>query len=312
MLSQRRITSVFLIIFAASGWASSGLFINGIAANSDLTPLNLAFFRETFSFIVYLIIILWWKPEYLRVARKDLIWLALMGGIGIGLFHAIWNTSVLVNGMSIGTMLQYNEAIIISLAAVYFFQEKMHWRKLFAIAGSLGGTALIAGIISLDTQTLSSFGLLAGLGSAVAHACFNLFGKKLSGNYHPITIVLYAFGFGSLVLLPLQFINPLPSIISPVAIGYLAILVIYPTVLAFTSFTAALQWMPVSTANIIAISEVPMAAMLGYIFLGETLTPWQTVGAVFVLFSVILVSIGQRKTPITSSKEGSVQHGEST
>jgi len=310
MMNQKRVISVLFILFAASGWASSGLFINEIADNSDLTPLNLAFLRESLSFVFYLIVVIAWKPNYLRVERKDLIWLALMGGIGIGIFHALWNTSVLANGMSVGTMLQYNEAIIISLAAVYFFQEKLHWRKLVAIAGSLGGTALISGIVSLDAGKLTTFGLLVGLASAVTHAGFNLFGKKLSGSYHPITIIFYAFGFGSLALLPLQFINPLPTTVSPAALGYLALLVIYPTVLAFVLFTAALKWMPVSTANIIAISEVPMAAILGYIFLDETLDPWQTLGAALVVLSVILVSMGRSKTPVQDPEQRSVQDSE--
>ena len=303
MPNQNRFIGILLILFAAGGWASSGLFINRIANTSDLTPLNLAFFRETLSFLVYLLVVSIWKPDNHKIVKKDLVWVALMGSVGIGIFHVLWNTSVLVNGMSIGTMLQYNEAIIISLAAVYFFQEKMHWRKLVAIAGSLGGTALIAGIISLDATKITTFGLLVGLGSAVAHAGFNLIGKKLSGSYHPITIVLYAFGFGSLVLLPLQFLNPWPSHVTRDAIGYLALLVIFPTVLAFTSFAAALKWLPVSTANIIAISEVPIAAALGFIFLGETLSPWQMVGAVLVLVSVVLISIDHRKAMLSAADE---------
>ena len=293
MRNRNRVISILFILFAAGAWASSGLFINGIAATSDLSPLNLAFLREFLTFLVYLIGVLAWKPGYFRMAKKDLIWLALMGGIGIGFFHALWNISVLVNGMSIATMLQYNEAVIISLAAVYFFKEKMHWRKLIAILGSLGGTALISGIVVMGAGKLTMFGLVIGLGSAVAHAFFNLFGKKLSGSYPPITIVLYAFGFGSLALLPFQFIDPLPTAVSPAAIGYLIILVIGPTVLAFASFTASLQWMPVSTANIIAISEVPMAAFFGYIFLHETLGAWQTLGAGLVVVSVVLVSMGR-------------------
>ena len=296
MINRQRISSVLLILIAALGWASSGLFINGITANSDLSAINLAFLRDFFAFLIYLLIAIFWKPTLLKVNSKDLIWLALMGGIGIGIFHAIWNSSVLINGVAIATMLQYNEAIIISIAAVYFFQEKMHRRKLFAIAGSLIGTALISGILTLDARKVTFLGLAMGLGSAIAHACFNLFGKKLSGSYSPITIVVYAFGFASLILLPLQFTAPLPSEMAPRAIVDLAILVLGPTVLSFLAFAAALRWIPVSTANIIAISEVPMAAIFGYLFLQETLDFWQIMGAGLIVISVMLISLGRRKT----------------
>ncbi len=300
MLDKNRVQSILFILLAASGWGSSGLFINGIANHSDLSALNLAFLRELFTFFVFLILVLVWDRSYFKVAKKDLIWLALMGGIGIGYFHALWNASVLINGMSIATMLQYNEAAIISIAAAYFFKEHIHWRKIVAIFGSILGTALISGLITLDAGKVSALGLLIGLSSAVAHAGFNLFGKKLCGSYSPITIMVYAFGFGTLVLLPLQFIRPYPTFVDPPAILHLAILVIYPTVLAFAFFTAALKKMPVSTANIIATSEVPMAALLGIIFLKERLDLWQLMGAGLVVFSVILVSMKRKSATVSA------------
>ena len=65
--------------------------------------------------------------------------------------------------------------------------------------------------------------------------------------------------------------------------------------------------MPVSTANIIAISEVPMAAIFGYVFLHETLGAWQTTGAVLVVLSVVLVSMGRGNTPVKGSENMTVQ-----
>lgn len=300
MRNRNQIISLLLILFAAGAWSSSALFITQILAYSDLTPSNLAFLRELLTFAVYLIGVLVWKPALLRVHKQDLVWLALMGGIGIGLFHVIWNTSVILNGIAISTVLQYNEAVLTSLAAVYFFQEKMHRRKVLGIAGSLLGTALIAGVIELDAGSITSIGLLVGLASAAFHTCFHLFGKKLSGSYPPITIMLYAFGFGTLVLLPLQFFGPLPSDVPPAAVTNLILLVLVPTVVGYAAFGAGLRGLPVSTANIIAISEVPIAALLGYIFLGEVLSPWQSLGAVLVVTSVVLVSLGRRRTaPVT-------------
>jgi drug/metabolite transporter (DMT)-like permease len=138
-------------------------------------------------------------------------------------------------------MLQYNEAVIISIVAVFFFKERMHWRKLIAIIGSLMGNALISGVMGFEAARISMIGLLIGLGPAVAHSAFSLFGKKLSGSYPASTIILYAFGFGALALLPLQFTGPAPSCISAQAIGHLLILVLGPTLLGFAAFTSALK-----------------------------------------------------------------------
>ena len=302
MKNRGRVWGVLLILLAASLWASSGIFVNGAVTYSDLSPIHLAFLRELLTFLALFGTMQVRKPKISHVDKKDWIWLALMGGFGIGLFHAIWNYSVIINGMSVATMLQYNEAVIISIAAVFFFGERMHWRKVIAMIGSLTGTALISGIVGFDAAQISTIGLLIGIGSAVAHSAFSLFGKKLSGSYPTRTVIVYAFGFGTLALLPLQLIGPAPSYVTMKAIGHLIILVLGPTLVAFAAYTAALKKLPVSTAAVIATSEVPMAALFGIIFLGETLGRWQLFGSTLVVLGVILVSI--RRKPITTEDPG--------
>ena len=131
-------------------WASSGVFVSGILANSDFSPLHLAFIREVITFILLLSYVLIREKKLPRIAKEDWLWLALMGTIGIGLFHVLWNYSVMLNGVSVGTMLQYNEVVLVAIAAVFLFGEKMNWRKVFAMLGSIAGTALISGIVGLD------------------------------------------------------------------------------------------------------------------------------------------------------------------
>jgi drug/metabolite transporter (DMT)-like permease len=297
MNTHSRAYGILLILMSAALWASSGIFVNGVVANSDISPLNLAFLRELLTFALLLIIMRTRKLETSRVSKKDWIWLALMGGIGIGFFHALWNYSVIINGMAVATMLQYNEAVIISIAAVFFFKERMHWRKIMAITGSLMGTAMISGIVGFEASFISKLGLIIGIGSAIAHSAFSLFGKKLSGQYPPSSIVLYAFGFATLVLIPFQFLGGLPTTVSIKAVGDLLILVLGPTLVAFAAYTMALRWLPVSTAAVIATSEVPMAAFFGILFQGETLGSWQAIGASLVVLGVILVSSGRTGTP---------------
>jgi drug/metabolite transporter (DMT)-like permease len=47
----------------------------------------------------------------------------------------------------------------------------------------------------------------------------------------------------------------------------------------------------VSTAAVIATSEAPLAALMGTIFVGETLGHWQVLGAALVVLGGTLVSI---------------------
>jgi drug/metabolite transporter (DMT)-like permease len=155
--------------------------------------------------------------------------------------------------------------------------------------------------VGFDTAKVTTVGLSIGVGSAIAHSAFSLFGKKLSGSYPASTVILYAFGFGTLVLVPFQFIDPISSYISVKAIEHLLILVLGPTLVGFAAYTTALKWLPVSTAAVIATSEVAMAALFGTIFLGEILGHWQVIGAGLVVLGVILVSIRRKGNDLPKS-----------
>ncbi len=289
--TRTSLSSILLIFFAASLWAMSGVFINGVVSYSDLTAVQIAFLRELSTFLILLGFLLVKDRKLPRIEKKDWLWLVLMGGFGIGFFHLVWNLSVVANGVSVATMLQYNEVILVSLIAAFLFREAMNVRKVLAMAASLAGTALVSGLIGASTPAITSTGLLIGIVTAISHAAFSLFGKKLSGSYSATAILLYAFGFGALVLLPFQFFTPLPTTVQPPAIASLAGSILGSTLISFAAYTAALKHIPVSTATILATSEVVFALLFGWLLLQEQLNFWQMLGGFLIVGGIVLVSL---------------------
>jgi drug/metabolite transporter (DMT)-like permease len=66
--------------------------------------------------------------------------------------------------------------------------------------------------------------------------------------------------------------------------------VLFSTLLGFGLYTRALQILPASVASITATSEVLFASVLSMIFLGERLDIWQILGALLIVFGVVLVT----------------------
>ena len=271
----------------------SGVLITGITANSNITPMQLGFLREIFTFLLLLGFFLMRDKKLPRIHKKDWLWLFLMGGVGIGSFHWVWNNSVLINGVGVATMLQFNELVVVALVGVLFFKDKLNWKTLTAIIGSLIGTALISGIVGLD-KPITPIGLSFGLASAVIHAAYVLFGKKLTGDYDPLAVLLYAFGFGTLALLPFQFFEPGPLQISTTGIGYLALIVLVSTLGGYALYTTGQKQLPVSTAFIIGMAEMPLAVFFGWLFFREQLGGWQFLGGLLIVAGVVLVSLDRK------------------
>jgi len=109
----------------------------------------------------------------------------------------------------VATVQQAIMPAIVAVAAWLLWQEPLGWRKIMAIVLTFAGTVLVSDPGALSQTELKLAGLLVGLGLSIAYASWNLFSKKVSAHYKPLTILTYAFAFGALALLPFQFFIPL-------------------------------------------------------------------------------------------------------
>ena len=285
-----RLLGFGLVILAALCWSTAGIFITRTVEGGGVTAISLAFWRVAVTFVCLLVAILVFRPGLLRVVPRDLPWLAGMGALALGTFQVLWVLSVLTNGLSIATVIQCNAPVMVTLLAWVFWREALTWRKWVAIALAFAGTLLIAGLTSSPDVQITGVGLLIALGSALTYGGITLFAKKLAGHYNPWTILMYAFGFAALALLPFQFGRPLPHPAGGQAYLSFAALVLIPTIGGYTLYTLGLRRLQASVASITAMSEVPFAAFNGYVFLGERLDVWQALGAVIVMGGVALLS----------------------
>jgi drug/metabolite transporter (DMT)-like permease len=285
-----------LVILAALCWSTSGIFITRIMEGGAVAPLSLAFWRVLVTFTCLLAALAVLRPGSLRVARRDLPWLAGMGALAMGTFQVLWILSVLTNGMSIATVIQCTSPALVTLLAWVIWREALTWQKWGAIALTCAGTCLVAGLTSSDGLQVSTLGLLIALGSALAYAGITLFTKKLTGHYNPWTILMYGFGFAALALLPFQFGRPLPQPEGWQTYGYFAALVLIPTIGGYTFYALGLRHLQASVASITGMAEVPFAAINGYVFLGERLDALQALGALIVISGVALLSWRPKRT----------------
>jgi len=285
---------ILFVILATACWSTSGILINLIVAETKISPVGLAFWRDISTFVTLIIGITIIRPSLLRVRPRDLPWLAGMGAISIGLFHVFWVTSVVLNGAAIGTVIQCNAPIFVTFLAWAIWREPINSRKIVAIVLSIIGTLMIANVQGMGGVEITLLGVFIGLASAVTYGTFSLFGKKLTGDYNPWTIMVFIFGFGALMLLPFQFglLHPWP--VSSEVLSWFTGLILISTIMGFGLYTTSLVWLQASVASITATTEVPFAAMMAYVFLNERLNFFQVLGALCVIGGVILVSLPNR------------------
>jgi len=286
-----RLTGILLVVLATLCWGTTGVFIFNITRNSSLSAVNIAFWRDLISTGILLIGILIIKPRLLKVRSRDLPWLIAMGVVSVGLFHIFWNQAVLKLGASLATVLQSNTPVIVTILAVILFKDSLTSKKVLAILAAVGGTILAAGVIGRDAGSIDPAGIRLALLSSLTYGSFSLFGKKLTADYSPWTIIFYIYVFGTLTIYSVMGMNPDPW---PTGSGihfWMLGFVFVSTILGFGFFTWSLKILPASVAAITATAEVLFAAIWSNIFLGEQLGIWQILGALLIVFGVVMVSL---------------------
>lgn len=297
---QSDLIGYLAVLVAAACWGTSGIFVKLIVDSIDVTALALAFWRDLFTFIVLITGVGLFRPAWLSVRRRDMPWLVGLG-CSLGIFHVFWNLGVSLNGAAVATVQQAAMPAIVAVAAWMIWREPLTWPKILAILLTFVGTILVSDLNVLSQTEISLSGVLIGLGIPFTYASWNLFGKKVRGQYGSFTLLTYAFGIGALILLPLQFFTPQPWPVPAVTWLWFSGLISVSTALGFAIYTFGLGRLPASVATILAMTEIPIVAVYAYFLLRERLTTDQIYGALLVVGGVLLLS-WRRQARVAGSK----------
>jgi drug/metabolite transporter (DMT)-like permease len=278
------------VLIASACWATSGIFVKVIAIGGGMTALALAFWRDLVTFIVLLVVLGLVRADWLRVEKRDLVWLAALG-VSIGIFHVSWNLGVLLNGAAIATVQQAAMPAIVTLAAWLIWREPLTVTKVLAIVLTFVGVVLVSGIAASVHTDFSLEGMLVGMAIPVLYAIWNLVAKRVRQSYNPFTTLTYGFAFAALVLLPFQVLTHQTWKLGTYGLLSFAGLVGVATIAGFLIYTHALGRLPASVATILAMSEIAFVAVYAYFLLGERVTAGEMLGAALIVGGVLVLSL---------------------
>jgi drug/metabolite transporter (DMT)-like permease len=282
-----------LVLGATMCWSTSGTFIRIISTNYAFTAWTLAFWRDLFTFACFLVLAVATGAQALRVARRDLIPLAAMGAISIGIFHVLWAQAVVMVPIAVATVLNYTAPFFVVLFAWLLWHERPSRAQTAALLLAFAGCLLVTGAYDLRNSSLNWPGLLVALSTGVTYGTLTIFGKDAVKRYVPFTIMTYAFGFGALTVLILQPAAIVESVGLPAGAWMsMAVLSIVSTVSGFALYTNGLKYLSAGSASITATLEPVIATGLAFVLLGEMIGVIQLLGGALVVGAVILLARG--------------------
>lgn len=268
-------------------WGSS--FVAFKHAVMFFDPIVVVFARMFLSALLFLLAFSLWRPRNLR--REDLGFMVFMALCEPCFYFVFEGQALTMTSASQAGMVAATLPVLVAVCAGFFLGERLSarsWSGLFlALAGvvwvSVSGVATEAAPRPLMGNFLELLAMLCAAGYTVSM-------KKLCARYSPWFLTAVQSMVGTVFFLPLLF---LPSTTLPaafpvgpsLAVLYLCVCI---SIGAYGLYNYGISKLPAWQASAF-VNLIPVFSMLlGWLCLGERLTPWQLAGVAVVFAGVLL------------------------
>jgi drug/metabolite transporter (DMT)-like permease len=263
-----------------------------------------------------LFLILKWTEGNVKVEKRDLLKLAVIGFVGVTLLENMVMYSIKYTTLTNASLLNVAPwPIFAALFAPLFTREKMTVR--IAVGGFIAvvGVSLIilGGEEGFDLSSEYMLGNVLALLISLIGALFNLACMPLMKKYSPIRVTTWYVFFGSLFLIPFT-LNKWNAIewtnLSFVTWGAVAYNVLLCTVAAFVIWNFSMNKVGAAKANFYRYFVPVSAAAAGVLFFNESIWFTQVIGGFIIILGLVWIGYEKKQPnlpnlPLMKTKIGS-------
>ncbi|WP_313528138.1 DMT family transporter [Anaerotignum sp.] len=287
--------SYLWIIIAGVSWGLIGIFTKAVTA-LGFTEMEMLFVKGVVSTVFLAVLLLIKDRQSFQLKRKtDLFYFVGTGILSFTFFSWCYMKAINLTSVGVAAVLLYTAPTIVMLLSIVLFKEKMTKKKILVLVMTLCGCGMVTGILE-GRFALTPVGFLFGMGSAIGYALYSIFGTfALRRGYNSMTVSFYTFLTASVFMAfcvkPIYVIQEITNKGQwPLSITF----ALMTTVLPYLCYTKGLSCLPASKASVTATIEPVVAAVLGILVFGESITFSKIGGILLVVGAVVLMNFGKQ------------------
>jgi drug/metabolite transporter (DMT)-like permease len=231
------------------------------------------------------------KPKWPRTPAQ---WfhIAMVGfliqGIYFGLCYLAFHAGTSSGTVAIIVCLQ---PILVGLAAPYFARERVSALRWVGLVLGLSGAAIVI-LAQSSIAAETAFGVICAFGGLLGITGGTLWEKRFGSNHHPIVSNMIQYVAGLIGILPLTFATESLNVDwgSPELLAALAYLVIGNSLISMTLLLAMIRAGEVSRVSSLFYLVPPVAALMAWPILGETMSHLAWLGMAVAAAGVAIAS----------------------
>lgn len=283
--TRENILGVLFVTLAGIGFGFLGVF-GRLAFQSGLNVGELLTFRFLLAAICFLIGLLLFKPQLIKLPYKQILISFALGVFGYAVFSTLYFKSIQGISVPLAALLLFTFPIFVNLGAHFILKDRMSKRQIFSlVVACLGLGLLLWGPLIVNSLAAVLYALIA----AFTYAIYVLVSGRVQKDVSPLSSSLYVIASSALALY--VFHQPDLHKIASLTNQQYAIIIgiaLVSTILPLTLFLAGLQKLSSSKASILVMIEPVVAALAAWGLLNEGLSGLQLAGAALVVTAMIL------------------------
>ncbi len=274
-------------------WAANFVVVKSAIASAP--PIGFAFVRFLLAGVV-LLAILRLREGSVRVPRGVVVPLALLGGLGFGVYQLLWATGLTVTTAGTSALIVATTPIWTVLVAIAMRTEAPHPARFVGAAVGFVGVALVVAARGLDLSG-SGPGDLLTLGAAICWGTYLALSAPLLAHLSPLRLTTWAILAGTAVLaIPgmLQLAGAGGAWVAPDTLAAIAYSGIVAGGLANVLIFRAIALVGPSRVANLQLLVPALTVLLAAVVLGEPILAGQVVGGVVIVAGILIA----RRAPV--------------
>ena len=294
-MKKERAMAIVLMAVGASLFGFLGLCTRYFMGDRGIGPLDTVAIRLFVASLFLLLILALASRSSLKIHRKDIPVFIVFGIFkfmsDVTYFYAQDNIT-----LCLATLLQMTAPYYVMVVSLFLFREKITMKMLVAMVMSSIGCVLVTGVLfgSMDARVE---GIFSALLSGLFFGMFIIGGRVMHlRGIRPETGLFYVLLVADIIAIPFidiggigEAVSDFEGITAALAIGVMM------TLIPFYIYTWCSSYLEPTLASMISILELVVAAVVGFVFFSEALSPVNILGITIVIASVMLINLRIRK-----------------
>ena len=267
------------------------------------------FVRSLTAGLIALIWALIANPRQLKVSKKLIPNLVLLGIVGIGMLQ--WTYSLAVLYLPIGTalLIEYTAVLWVPIIALIFFKEKVKRQIWLGAALVLSGLAVVGQV--WDSQ-LNPLGVFFGFAAAASLTTYFITGERIQRHLPTNVVMSYGMGIATMIFFVASDLGNFETSKLAEAIdltGNLAgnsaplwamflFMGVTGSFLPMAFSYLALRHLSATVVGVVATLETVTAALIALFWLGELITTTQALGSMVVIAGILLAQTARKQKAV--------------